>query len=73
MRIKSYEVLSTTTSRLSTTCLQQVLPGSSEGGAMTVARRRLASMLVVDARWTTDLDVIFIISDPRCTTIIDNR
>ena len=39
--------------------LQQRLPGSGEGGAMTAARIRLTSVLVVVARWSTDLDVIF--------------
>ena len=41
-------------------CLpQQVVPGSGDGGAMTAALLRLASVLVVVARWFTDLDVIF--------------
>ena len=42
-------------------CLpQQGLPGSGEGGAMTAARLRLASVLAVVARWSTDLDVILL-------------
>ena len=52
--------------------LQQVVPGFGDGGVMTGARLRLASMLVVIARWSTDLDVIFIISGIRCTTMIDD-
>ena len=32
---------------------------NGEGGVMTAARLRLASVLVVVARWSTDLDVIF--------------
>ena len=36
--------------RLPDCLLQQVLPGSGEGGAMTAARLRLASVLVVVAR-----------------------
>ena len=61
--------LSTTTSRLSTTTS---FPGSNEGGAMTVARLRLASVLVVVARWSTNLDVIFI-SGIRCTVMIEDE
>jgi hypothetical protein len=59
--------------RLPDCLLQQGLPGSSEGEAMTAARLRLASVLVVVARWSTDLDVIFIISSVRCTTIIEDE
>ena len=40
---------------------------------MTVARLRLASVLVVAARWSTDLDVIFVISDVRCTAMIEDE
>ena len=39
--------------------LQQVLPGSDKGGPMAAAHLRLASVLVVVARWSMDLDVIF--------------
>ena len=46
--------------RLPDCLLQQVLPGSDEGGAMTAARLRLSSVFVVVARWSTDLDVNFI-------------
>ena len=53
----SYGVLAR---RLPDYLIQQVLPGSDEGGAMTAARLRFASVLVVVARWSTDLDVIFI-------------
>ena len=59
--------------RLPDCLLQQVLPGSGEGGAMTAARPRLASVLVVVARWSTNLDVIFIISDVRCTTMFEDE
>ena len=59
--------------RLPDCLLQQGLPGSGEGGAMTAARLRLASVLVVVARWSTDLDVIFIISSVRCTTMIEDE
>ena len=42
-------------------CLpQQVVPDSDEGGVMTVARLRLASVIVVVARWSMNLVVIFI-------------
>ena len=53
--------------RLPDYLLQQVVPGSGDGGAMTVARLRLASVLVVVARWSMDLNIIFIISGVRCT------
>ena len=53
--------------------LQKVLPGSGDGGAMTAARLRLASVLVVVARWSTDLGVIFIISGVRCTAMIEDE
>ena len=59
--------------RLPDCLLQQVVPGSGDGGAMTAARLRLASVLVVVARWSTDLDVIFIISRLRCTTMIEDK
>ena len=62
--------LSMTTFRLST---RTRFTGSDEGGAMTAARLRPASVLVVVARWSTDLDVIFIISSVRCTTMIKNE
>ena len=39
---------------------------------MTAARLRLDSMLVVVARWSTDLNVIFI-SAVRCTAMKMNR
>ena len=59
--------------RLPDCLLQQGLPGSDEGGAMTSARLRLASVLVVVARWYTDLDAIFIISSACCTTMIEDE
>ena len=48
------------------------MPGSDDGGAMTAARLRLASVLVVVARWSTNLDVIFI-SSIRCTAMIEDE
>ena len=58
--------------RLPDCLLQQVAPDSGDGGAMTAARLRLASVLVVVARWSTDLDVIFIY-DVRCTAMIEDE
>ena len=58
--------------RLPDCLLQQVLPGSGEGEAMIAARLRLASVLVVVARWSTDLDVIFI-SGVRYTVMIEGE
>ena len=52
--------------------LQQVVPDSGDRGVMTAARLRLASALVVVARWSTDLGVIFI-SGVRCTAIIEDE
>ena len=49
------------------------MPDSGDGGAMTAARLRLASVLVVVARWSTDLDVISIISGIRCTVMIEDE
>ena len=59
--------------RLSDCLLQQVVPDPDEGGAMTAARLRLTSVLVVVARWSTDLDVIFIISSVRCTAVMEDE
>jgi hypothetical protein len=42
--------------------LQQVWPGSREGGVIMAARLQLALVLVVVSRWSTDMDVIFVIS-----------
>ena len=58
--------------RLPDCLLQQVVPGSGDGGTMTAARLRLASVLVVVARWFTDLDVIFI-SGIRCIAMIEDE
>ena len=58
--------------RLPDCLLQQVVPSSGDGGAMTAARLRLASVLVVVARWSTNLDVIFI-SGIRCTAMIEDE
>ena len=57
--------------RLSDCLLQQGLSGSGEGGAMTAAHLRLAPVLVVIARWSMDLVVIFITSSILCTAMID--
>ena len=59
--------------RLPDCLLQQVVPDSGDGGVMMAARLRLASVLVVVARWSTDLDVIFIIFSVRCTTIVEDE
>jgi hypothetical protein len=59
--------------RLSDCLLQQVLSGSGDGGAMTATRLLLASVLVVIARWSMDLDVIFIISGVRCAAMIEDE
>ena len=56
--------------RLPNCLLQQVVPDSGDGGAMTTARLWLASVLIVVARWSTDLDVTSIISGIRCTAMI---
>ena len=48
------------------------MSGSGDGGAMTAALLRLASVLVVVARWFTDLDVIFI-SGVHCTFMIEDE
>ena len=40
---------------------------------MPAARLRLASVLVVVVMWSTDLDVIFIILDVRCTVMIEDE
>ena len=66
----SYGVLAR---RLTNCLLQQVLPGSDEGGAMTTARPRLASVLVVVARWSMNLNIIFIISDVHCAATIEDK
>ena len=57
--------------RLPDCLLQQGLPGSGDGGVMTAARLRLAPVLVVVARWSIDLVVIFITSCVLCTSMID--
>ena len=46
---------------------------TGEGAAMTEARPRLASGHVVVARWSTILDVIFIISNVCCTAMIEDE
>ena len=40
---------------------------------MTAARLRLALMLVVASRWSTDMAVIFITSIILCTVMIENE
>ena len=59
--------------RLPDCLLQQVVPDSGDGGAMTAARLRLASVLVVVARWSTDLVVISIISNICCTVMFEDE
>ena len=59
--------------RLSDCLLQQVVPDSGDGGVMTAARLWLASVLVIVARWSMNLDVIFIISCIRCTVMIEDE
>ena len=59
--------------RLPDCLLQQIMPDSGDGGEMTAARLRLASVLVVVARWSIDLDVIIIISGIRCTAMIEDE
>ena len=59
--------------RLPDCLLQQVVPDSGDGGAMTAARLRLTSVLTVVARRSTELDVIFIISNVRCTVMIEDE
>ena len=66
----SYGVLAR---RLPDCLLQQLLPGSDEKEAMTAARLRLDSMLVVVARWSTDLDIIFIISVVHCVAMVEEE
>ena len=66
----SYGVLAR---RLPDCLLQQVVPDSGDGGAMTAAHLRLASVLVVVVRWSTNLNVIFIISSVRCTAMIEDE
>ena len=56
--------------RLPACLLQKGLPGSMDGGLMTVARLRLVLVLIVVAMWSTDLDVIFIASRFFCTALI---
>ena len=55
--------------RISDCLLQQVLPSSSDGGVMTAARLWLALVLIVVARWSTDLVVIFVASRFFCTAL----
>ena len=49
------------------------MPHSGDGVAMSVAHLRLASVLVVVVILFTDLDVIFIISNVRCTAMIEDE
>ena len=58
--------------RLSDCLLQQVVPDSGDEGVMTAACLRLASVLVLVARWSTDLDAIFI-SGIFCNAIIETE
>ncbi len=58
--------------RLPDCLLQQVVPGSGDGGAMTAARLRLAPVLVVVARWSTNMIVICINFIVLCTAMIED-
>ena len=62
--------LSTTTFRLSTTTSFVRL---RRGRAAAAACFQLASVLVVVVRWSTDLDVIFIISGVHYTSRIEDK
>ena len=62
----SYGVLAR---RLPICLLQQGLSCSGDGGVMTVARLRLALVLVVIARWFAELDVIFVAFGVLCTAL----
>ena len=59
--------------RLPDCLLQQVVLDPCDGGAMTAARLRLVSVLVVVARWCTYLDVISIIYGMRCAAMIKDE
>ena len=48
--------------------LKQSLPGSGKGGTMTMARLWLTAVLLVVARWATDLNITFT-SCVLCTTL----
>ena len=61
------------TRRLPDCLLQQVVPGSGEGGAMTAARLRLTSVLAIVARWSMNLDVIFTSSGVKCIVMIEDE
>ena len=63
----SYEALAR---RLPDCLLQQVVPDSDDGWRMTAARLWLASVLVIVARPSMDLDLIFNIFCVCCTIII---
>ena len=47
--------------RLPDCLLQKGLRDSGEGGAMAAARLRLVPVLIVVARWSTDLDEILLL------------
>ena len=55
--------------RLPDCLLQQGLPGSGDGGVMTSAHLRLTPVTAVIARWSKDLDVIYVISSVLCTAL----
>ena len=62
--------LSTTTSRVSTTIsFAQFQGGRGDDGDVPSSR----SVLVIIARWSMDLDVIFIISGIRYTIMVDDE
>ena len=58
--------------RLPDCLLQQVVPGSGDGGVTMEVRLWLAPVLVLVARWSMDLDVIFICG-VRCTAMIEDE
>ena len=49
------------------------LAGSSEGGATTMALLWLASVFVVAVKWSTNLNIIFIISGVRCPAMVEDK
>ena len=57
--------------QLSDCLLQQRLSGSNEGGVMKEARLRLASVLVVVTKRSTNMIVIFITSVVVCTAMTE--
>ena len=50
--------------------LQQGSPSSDKGGSMMAALLRFVSVIVVVARWSTDLDEFFVTSHVLCTVML---